>query len=270
MKKLVVPTILIVIVVILLPFISQLAKKPVPAVAVQDERTLVEGYFKKNGLIRTTGLSALAGEKELMMLTHSDYQLTNLKPDKTKIKDVDYDGFYIEDTDFDYPALVGNCVEVEVQSAIESTASFANYKRFPAKVLSLSSVPREKCNPYTNAPKASGASTSITGTLERMTRPSPDIFYDYILNFDEVVTDTNNASGMTQEVKSYVLVPSSDKTWGDLEDNIGNQVSIDGTFEWGFAESKYVLVSKVTMLEAKSEPPADSETTDSDTEQNDN
>lgn len=101
-----------------------------------------------------------------------------------------------------------------------------------------------------NGPVSITENTTIStfaGTIKRFTRPEADIFYDYQIVLLKPVIDTENASGLNQLVSFYVLVPASEDIKQQLESSVDKNVVVQGQMKWGYAESKYLSVTKVTL-----------------------
>ncbi len=55
-------------------------------------------------------------------------------------------------------------------------------------------------------------------------------------------------SGIPTNLDETVLVPIDDMVWAAIEETIGMPVKVSGAFEWGYAESKFLRVSKVITI----------------------
>ena len=84
---------------------------------------------------------------------------------------------------------------------------------------------------------------TFSGKLMRFERPAPDIAYDYQLELDTPYIDNNNASGMPQTLKSIIVLPSTQEISLQLENHIQKNVSVQGEWRWGYAESKVFMVT---------------------------
>jgi hypothetical protein len=87
---------------------------------------------------------------------------------------------------------------------------------------------------------------TFSGTIKRFTRPEPDIYYDYQIVLSKPVIDAENASGLNQLVSFYIAVPASDVIKQQLENSVDKNVTVEGQILWGYAESRYLSVTKVT------------------------
>ncbi len=101
-----------------------------------------------------------------------------------------------------------------------------------------------------NTEEYKNQTTIFFGKLAWLERPAPDIDYDYQLLLEQPYTDTNNASGLPQQVHSVVLISSDPEIQMEFEKNIDKEVAIEGSWEWGYAESKVFRV--VSILQSAS------------------
>lgn len=158
--------------------------------------------------------------------------------------------------DLKIAADVGKCVEIKGGVPVENNLVISGhtvngqytYKRFVLKPSEIKVLDRQSCVVYQPAPESYKDKKLVkyVGTLKRFARPAPDIGYDYQIVLTEPVADKETASGLEQLVGFYIVVPGSDAVWEQIENNIGKGVEVEGYMTWGYAESKYLLVTKVT------------------------
>jgi hypothetical protein len=89
------------------------------------------------------------------------------------------------------------------------------------------------------------ADIKLTGTLETMERPAPDIAYDYKIKLDPPVYDEFSDGGGNQLHNFFILVPANPQIEYQLKSNVGKYVTLTGRIEWGLAETRHFLVNKV-------------------------
>lgn len=89
-------------------------------------------------------------------------------------------------------------------------------------------------------------SLTLSGTLEELERPAPDIEYDYQLKLESPYFDELNAQGPTN-ITSIIVVPENETIRQTLASNVGNAVSIEGVIEWGLAETRHLKATKVSV-----------------------
>lgn len=143
---------------------------------------------------------------------------------------------------------LGKCVQITgiVLDKWKEVKIKEAYSREPVEVASATEVGYENCSFFPvvssyNSEFLKGSKTvTYGGTIERMTRPAPDIGYDYVLNLIKPILETNGAAGIPQKLESIVIVPGTNKSWLDLESNIHKKITVKGYWLWGFAESRYV------------------------------
>jgi hypothetical protein len=106
-----------------------------------------------------------------------------------------------------------------------------------------------KCEPYTEHTGIYRKEDfrTLTGTLQRETRPAEDIGYDYTLYVPEGFTEPQNASGIPDiEWHTAVILPGNNSVWKDFELYMGKEVTVEGYSEWGYAETRHYIITKVT------------------------
>lgn len=203
------------------------------------------------GILRHTGLNGIASEKTRLNLRVSDFELTHFTSENNTLG-IDPQIMFIEDTNFDYQAFVGKCVRAKIKILEYPNYSVRDaYMGIPVNITSLSFANNQSaCKYYSQKGDPINAEyLTLSGTLKRLERPSPDVDYDYTLTLDEPYLDTNNAAGLNMYVKNIVIMPGSNSLWLDVENNIGKHVKIVGYFSWGFAESKYFRVTSIVPFE---------------------
>jgi len=86
---------------------------------------------------------------------------------------------------------------------------------------------------------------TFTGTVESMTRPAPDINYDFALRLDEPFLNKLSAYGEDTLETTLVLIGATDDIQNQIASNIGNHVTVTAVLEWGYAESQFLRVSGI-------------------------
>lgn len=204
------------------------------------------------GVIRTSGLGE--EEKTTLNLLDVNFQVTdfaNFYDGRT----YEMDGYFllhIEDKTIE--PLLGKCVQVtgSIVKPWGNKCEGGVSNRSALSVTEINAIDSKECFPYQiyGAP-GGGESKKLTllGTVTRAIRPSPDIGYDYEMKLTEPFVDENSEAGSPQEISQIVVVPYENSVWGDLENNIGKEIEVEGYMYWGLAESKYLEVVSVRNLE---------------------
>jgi len=86
---------------------------------------------------------------------------------------------------------------------------------------------------------------TFSGTIEPMTRPAPDINYDYALRLDQPFLNKLSAYGEDTLETTMVLMGDTPDLQNQIVSNVGNHVSVTATLEWGYAESQYLKVLEI-------------------------
>jgi len=78
----------------------------------------------------------------------------------------------------------------------------------------------------------------ITGVVERISRPAPDITYDYALKLSNpYIDEIEDGMGNTQHTK-IILFDEEDIFKDRLESCLSQKTTVSGSIEWGYAESR--------------------------------
>ncbi|PIQ75962.1 hypothetical protein COU78_03290 [Candidatus Peregrinibacteria bacterium CG10_big_fil_rev_8_21_14_0_10_49_24] len=89
-----------------------------------------------------------------------------------------------------------------------------------------------------------GVSYEFIGTLELLASPpAQDIGYRYVLRLSQPVSDPLHATG-NPIVYQFVTVPTKESDI-DLAPYVRKKVRMQGTVEWGYAESRIIAVTHV-------------------------
>lgn len=86
---------------------------------------------------------------------------------------------------------------------------------------------------------------TFSGTIESMTRPAPDINYDFALRLDEPFLNKFSAYGEDVVETTMILIGSTEDIQNQIVSNIGNHVTVTATLEWGYAETQFLRVSEI-------------------------
>lgn len=201
------------------------------------------------GVIRTSGLSP--EEKQRFGLKISNFQIEVFGIDNSKGNAI-Y-GYFLESSNNKIDSSLGKCVRLEGEKVepLGYKPSDA-YRRSVLTVQELIVLPFDKCSangPYSSSLERVDSTgvqkITLQGIVSRMTRPSPDIFYDYELKLSKPFIDTFSSIGSPQELYSLTLVPGTNDHWEVVENNIGRELTMEGTIVWGYAESKYFGVIEI-------------------------
>ncbi len=220
----------------------------------QKKPSQLPGQQSVIGVLRSSGLST--EEKEMLKLPGVSYQVTDMQPPSTSPNTKDIVGYFLRSTDIS-PSLVGSCIEVKGTIPEEwRNRDFGGhddipytYARIAFDVQSMTKLDPSVCHPYEDtmiSPAPNEKMETFEGTIIHGNRPAPDIGYDYQLSLKEPYVDTENASGLSQTVSTIDIIPSTNEIWSQIEKTMGNTVELEGTMRWGYAESRYFEVTKLT------------------------
>jgi hypothetical protein len=183
------------------------------------------------------------------MVKYAKYQVTYLNT-KENVIGADsltdkFDGAFLLGKDSDIEKYWGQCVEVagSLTNDVASGDLVDNYYRVFMNVDSI--TPSTKCTIEITANPNNTASKTFKGTIIKADRPEPDITYDYKLMLTTPYNDTENASGLEQKVTEIIITPASKEMFDAIRSNYNKKVTISGEWIWGFAESKFFLVSSI-------------------------
>lgn len=208
------------------------------------------------GYLRTSGLSV--GEKETFNLPKTDFQITDFGVATTGT-DIKLSRYFIRSSKVDLSGFLGKCVEArgfEVENLIENH----NWDKFwlssdsAIDLNSILEITSEKCfkgfdiNP---SPSLSldifpeGKILTFKGVIQHSLRPAPDIAYDYKIVLDEPYLDKYSSVGGPEPyyAKEYEI------NIFDALKYVGKHVVLEGYLAWGYAESRYFVVTKIVSVE---------------------
>ena len=86
--------------------------------------------------------------------------------------------------------------------------------------------------------------TVFSGILKTITRPDPDIPYDYRLELSKPYFDELNSQG-PRYINNIIVVPGNDLVKQKLKENINQEITLEGKIEWGLAETRHFKVLSV-------------------------
>lgn len=210
---------------------------PTPTRSLQaSSPSRLYGYIFSSGINQT-------------MVKYAKYQVTYLNT-KENVIGADsltdkFDGAFLIGKDADIEKYWGQCVEVagSLTNDVANEDLVDNFYRVFMNVDSI--TPSTKCTIEITANPNNTASKTFKGTIVKAERPEPDITYDYKLMLTTPYTDAENASGLEQKVTEIIITPASKEMFDAIRSNYNKKVEISGEWIWGFAESKFFLVSNI-------------------------
>lgn len=110
----------------------------------------------------------------------------------------------------------------------------------PTKI--ISPEPTGSAEATTN--QTSKKTVSLQGFLRHQTPYPSDLGYEYALELKTPFTDELNASGNPTQYR-VEITPTNKTVKAELDKNIGKEVTVEGTMEWGYAESRSLYVTRV-------------------------
>lgn len=200
--------------------------------------TLSDTTSKIVGYIYTSGLS-----------TGPEYQITYLNIAESIVRPEalqnQIEGSFLVGQDADYAQFWGKCVEVTgtMGPDINRQSLPETYYRSYISVtdIKISGSCAVSLNSYPEYEQLTG---TYSGRIEKNTRPAPDIGYDYKLILSTPFTTTNTASGLEETVTDIIIVPLTEDTLEQMQDNLNKTVTVDGEWMNGFAETNFFLVNR--------------------------
>ena len=202
-----------------------------------------------NGIIRTAGLSPQ--EKAAFNLT-ADFQLTNLTGNNQP------EGYYLE-SPLPVGDHLGQCVKISGQvkpdwEGIQNNNLVINqqttYERGAFLATKIEQIPYPDCNfeTFPIRPETQMSTITLIGTLEHSTRPAPDIGYDYRLVLEEIFPDPIDPDIKPGGYQEIDIIPNGLKI-STIESLIGKKVSVKGSFEWGYAETRFFNATQISPVD---------------------
>lgn len=85
----------------------------------------------------------------------------------------------------------------------------------------------------------------FVGQIGFAERPAPDISYDFEIILPKPYEDDRNATGRAIWRDALDISPGTDEILVQLLENIGKDVEIYGYWEWGYAESRFFMVTAI-------------------------
>ncbi len=186
------------------------------------------------GVVRTSGLN-IPGRK---------FQITDFG--ERMIFDKSVSGVYLETKDDNFQSFEGKCVHAFLSETKESSLAPDTYNRITVSAVEMTVVDFENCTPYQNSideTLESSQSVNLNGVIARSTRQTPDIGYDYVIN--TTVPFIDSLSEKSSFSNSVIIHPSNNLIWVHMESTLGQKVNIQGYPLWGYAESRYILVTAI-------------------------
>lgn len=222
---------------------------------------LKEGEIAVTGVLREMQLE----EKDIResQLKYGIYQLTQINAEDLAKLPAGGSSLLIEKPLNNANTYLGKCTQIigkidetwleETKDQRQAGTLFA-HEGIAFIPLELTKLEYSKCSPYVDKTQEdidliksyNNEKQSFSGVVKRMARVVPDLGpYDYELTLDKPFIDDENAAGIDLEVKDLLIAPAYNKTWIQLEENMGKRVTLSGYMTWGFAESRYFLVTEV-------------------------
>lgn len=211
------------------------------------------------GVLRTSGLNE--EEKKKLGLKSSQFQITDFDLSKMDAYSPELiHGYYLESSNIP-EKLLGKCVRVvgNIKPGWEKTMekSFIfnqqwSYQRIALIPNQIKEINYESCKPYAETSiddkqtLSNLEKTPLHGIVQHITRPAPDIYYDYDLQLNKPFMLKENATGQPQAVNKIDIIPGNNSIWTEIEKNINKEVSLEGYLKWGYSESRHLEVTKVT------------------------
>lgn len=195
------------------------------------------------GVIRTSGLSDK--EKQKYGLTAVNYQVTDFGDYQKTYQADQIMGYFLLPDNID-DELMGKCVRITGTIPEEWENKAVAYNRSVLSMTNIEKVNNMNCTPY--------AQPTIDNTQEKLVlrgivihskRPSPDIGYDYQLRLSEPFVDKLSSAGSPQKVNLVDVTPTTNDLWSELENNMDNEIIVEGYMVWGYSESRYLQITNV-------------------------
>ncbi|MFC1790656.1 hypothetical protein ACFLZP_04210 [Patescibacteria group bacterium] len=203
------------------------------------------------GVIRSAGLSE--EEKQSLNLNLVEYQVTDFG---------DYQKAYLENkilgyfliTDQINDQLLGQCTRVtgEILGNWSEKEKSSMYNHSVLEVSQIEKIDYSGCRPYGDKLIFDNSQDKLTfqGIPIHSNRPAPDIGYDYQLKLDQPFKDKLSALDPNQEVSLLAIWPTTNDLWVTLENNLGQQILVEGYMAWGYAETRYFEITAIKNNQA--------------------
>ena len=210
-----------------------------------------------SGIIFTSGLSD--DEKNTFKI-NSDYQLIKSAPENSWEDPVNT--YFLYANGLDLSKYLGKCVNLTGYlysgwENIDKNNFLVNgrwtYDRSAFAIGSVSEKGLTECiNDFDNTVKPEEGvkikHLTFTGILNISKRLSPDINYDFEINIEKIFIDEVNATGESVEQSKLVILPATDELLIEFLGNVGKQVEVGGYMQWGYSESRFLMVDSVIAL----------------------
>ncbi len=206
------------------------------------------------GVLRDSGLSA---EEQERLGIPARYQVTDFDSSSFGPSD----GFFLlenDSSDTISTDLVGRCITVAGTMILtEAGTNFSDtYNRGQLEVKSIAETDQNNCSPYKTTKSDSPEpkqTASFDGFLRQNTRPAADIGYDYQLELANPIQDNDGsfgASGLPQRIKRINILPADNAMWRQIQLRLSEtdptMVTVQGYWEWGYAESRVFHIEKLS------------------------
>lgn len=202
------------------------------------------------GVFRTSGLSE--EEKQKFGLIKVNYQITDFGDDQKGDQAGQIRGYFLQ-TEMLNDELLGKCVQVTgvIPNEWKNKNKADTYNRSVLTVSNVEKIDNSNCLPYPQTPAAIDSSQEnlvLRGTPVHAKRPAPDIGYDYQLKLTKPFIDKFSSSGSPQEVNLVDMTPATNYIWMEIENNLNQEVDVEGNMVWGYAESRFLSVTSLTSI----------------------
>ena len=219
----------------------------------------------KNNQVNLTGVvwtSGLMEQKKETLNIDSDYQIVKALLSNGWIDKIS--GMYlVSDGTLDLSSYLGKCVTIngriksEWENLINNNYEINGKWTYNRSAIIIDGIEVEDIDlckgdydrtiKDKNVLEISEYKTAI-GILGFAERPAPDISYDLEIILNEPFIDELNSSGNPVLTKRLDVSPGTGEIYKQIINNIGRKVEIGGYMEWGYAESRFLRVEKLTIL----------------------
>ena len=227
-------------VLIILIYVSTSYKKytpDVPASVVPEQGPIGVSVL---GIVRSNGLSIV--DKSELGLPTSDYQIIDSINNKSF--------FLVASEDLTLEMAIGKCTMISgsyvpgwgqgsVLNSYERSALVVD----AYTITDLRSCENPAYQPMTIPEEATVI--ELTGIVQRIARPSPEVNYDYVLDLTSEYIDEFSASGIPTKLDSIAIIPVDFDSYIGIERSVDTETTMTGYVENGLAESKHFVVISV-------------------------
>ena len=192
------------------------------------------------GIVRSNGLSIV--DKDELGLPTSDFQIIDSINNKSF--------FLVASEDLTLEKAIGKCVMVSGsympgwgQGTLQNSYARSALVADTFTITDLRSCEDPSYQPMPVPEEA--AIIELTGIVQRIARPSPEVSYDYVLDLTFEYIDEFSASGIPTKLDSIAIVPVDFNSYIGIESAVDTETTMTGYMEYGLAESKHFKVISV-------------------------